>query len=354
MKKCKVYRDGGMHYIAIAPSEGYSGVRRKPPPEEPIVVVEQPPDPIEEENQTDALPVKENVLGSGIVNEFSPPKCSEEKTVEDAENITATSGEPRISTRSEEFLRWYRESLGLKKKARYSFIASKMAPYFTDKEELHRFLHRKLACRERAKMTKRLRCIRRAALHDMNYFCTFTYDSKKMNEEEFEKKLLNTLSHFASRKGWKYMGTWERGKDTDRLHFHAIMHIPEGAMSGELVKKREYDVKKKRMVERIENTFFEKKYGRNTFEFVDGTALTVNTAIEYIIKYLEKDGGRIICSKGLHTFLETDIDNKDIVCRLRAGEDKKYILFDDFKVYKDGKELGTMSPGVLANAKTVE
>lgn len=28
--------------------------------------------------------------------------------------------------------------------------------------------------------------------------------------------------------------------------------------------------------------------------------------------------------------------------------------FDDFKVYKDGKELGTISPGVLANAKTVE
>ena len=175
-----------------------------------------------------------------------------------------------------------------------------------------------------------------------------------MNEEEFEKKLLNTLSHFASRKGWKYMGTWERGKDTDRLHFHAIMHIPEGTMSGELVRKREYDVKKKRMVEHIENTFFEKKYGRNTFEYVDGTALTVNTAIEYIVKYLEKDGGRIICSKGLHTFLETDIDNKDIVCRLREGEDKKYILFDDFKVYKDGKELGTISPGVLASAKTVE
>lgn len=343
-----------MHYIAIAPSEGYVGARRKLPPEEPIAVVEQPPDPIEEENQTDALPVKEDVLGSGIVDEFSPSECPDEKAVEEAENITATAGEKRISTRPEEFLRWYRESLELKKKRRYSFIASKMAPYFTDKEELHRFLHRKLACRERAKMTKRLRCIRRAALHDMNYFCTFTYDSKKMNEEEFEKKLLNTLSHFASRKGWKYMGTWERGKDTDRLHFHAIMHIPEGAMSGELVKKREYDVKKKRMVERIENTFFEKKYGRNTFEFVDGTALTVNTAIEYIVKYLEKDGGRIICSKGLHTFLETDIDNKDIVCRLRAGEDKKYILFDDFKVYKDGKELGTISPGVLARAKTVE
>ena len=351
MKKCKVYRDGGMHYIAIAPSEGYAGVRRKPPPEEPIVVVDQPSVPGEE---AEILPVKEDVSDISAAEELSQPEYSDAEDMDDAEANTASLGEKRISTRSDEFLRWYRESLELKKKRRYSFIASKMAPYFTDKEELHRFLHRKLACRERAKMTKRLRCIRRAALHDMNYFCTFTYDSKKMNEEEFERKLLNTLSHFASRKGWKYMGTWERGKDTDRLHFHAIMHIPEGTMSGELVKKKEYDVKKKRMVERIENTFFEKKYGKNTFEFVDGTALTVNTAIEYIVKYLEKDGGRIICSKGLHTFLETDIDNKDIVCRLREGEDKKYILFDDFKVYKDGKELGTISPGVLACAKTVE
>lgn len=340
-----------MHYIAIAPSEGHTGVRRKSPLEEPIVVVDQPPASIEEESQTEALPVKEDVSDISAAEELSLPEYPD---TNDVEANTATPRGTRISTRSEEFLRWYRESLELKKKERYSFIASKMAPYFSDKEELHRFLHRKLACRERAKMTKRLRCIRRAALHDMKYFCTFTYDGKKMNEEEFERKLLNTLSHFASRKGWKYMGTWERGKDTDRLHFHAIMHIPEGTMSGKLVKKREYDVKKKRMVERIENTFFEKKYGRNTFEFVDGTALTVNTAIEYIVKYLEKDGGRIICSKGLHTFLETDIDNKDIVCRLRAGEDKKYILFDDFKVYKDGKELGTISPGVLANAKTVE
>ena len=234
------------------------------------------------------------------------------------------------------------------------FIASKLYPYFPTEESLYRYIDRKMDTRYRSDITRRIRCLRRAALHELSYFCTFTYDSKKMNEEEFERKLLNTLSHFASRKGWKYMGTWERGKDTDRLHFHAIMHIPEGAMSGELVKKREYDVKKKRMVEWIENTFFEKKYGRNTFEFVDGTALTVNTAIEYIVKYLEKDGGRIICSKGLHTFLETDIDNKDIVCRLREGEDKKYILFDDFKVYKDGKELGTISPGVLACAKTVE
>ena len=55
----------------------------------------------------------------------------------------------------------------------------------------------------------------------------------------------------------------------------------------------------------------------------------------------------------MRTFIETDIDNNDIVARLREDDDKKYVLFDDFKVYKDGKELGEISPGVLAQAKTV-
>ena len=149
------------------------------------------------------------------------------------------------------------------------------------------------------------------------------------------------------------MGTWERGGDTDRLHFHAVLYIPEGKMVGKLELKRDYDVKKKRMVERMENSFFGDRFGRNKFELIDGTALTLGTAVSYIIKYIEKSGGRIICSKGLRTFIETDIDNDDVVAQLREDDDKKYLLFDDFKVYKDGKELGAVTPGVLAQAKTV-
>ena len=188
---------------------------------------------------------------------------------------------------------------------------------------------------------------------DGYYVDTFTYNSKKLTESEFEKRLLTTLRHFASRKGWKYMGTWERGGDTDRLHFHGILYIPEGKMAGKLVQKREYDVKKKRMVEYTENTFFQDRFGRNTFDVIDGTALTLGTAVGYIVKYMEKTGGRMICSKGLRTFIETDIDNADIVAKLREEDDKKYVLFDDFKVYKDGKELGKVSPSVLEKAKTV-
>lgn len=337
MKKCKVYSDGS-HYIAIRPTEGYSGPRRKPPPEEPIIVEETVP-----------LDVQ-----NAVVEECAAPQGQEQTNGDMPEQTQSeTVKERHISTRVEEFLKWYRDSYGMRKKEQYAFIASKLAPYFESDEALHKYLDYKMECKRRSETARRIRCQRRAALHELSYFATFTYDDKKATEKEFEKRLLTALSNLASRKGWKYMGTWERGGDTDRLHFHAVLYIPEGKMVGKLELKRDYDVKKKRMVERMENSFFWDRFGRNKFELIDGTALTLGTAVSYIIKYIEKSGGRIICSKGLRTFIETDIDNNDVVARLREDDDKKYLLFDDFKVYKDGKELGAVTPGVLAQAKTV-
>ena len=91
-------------------------------------------------------------------------------------------------------------------------------------------------------------------------------------------------------------------------------------MIGKMELKRDYNVKTRRMEERIENSFFQDRFGRNKFERIDGTALTLGTAVSYIIKYIEKTGGKIICSKGLRTFIETDIDNDDVVARLREGK----------------------------------
>lgn len=337
MKKCKVYSDGS-HYIAIRPTEGYSGPRRKPPPEEPIIVEEAAPSDVQNAVSEECAAPQGQEQTCGDMPEQTQPKTVKER---------------HISTRADEFLKWYRESYGMRKKEQYAFIASKLAPYFESDEALHKYLDYKMECKRRSETARRIRCQRRAALHELSYFATFTYDDKKATEKEFEKRLLTALSNLASRKGWKYMGTWERGGDTDRLHFHAVLYIPEGKMVGKLELKRDYDVKKKRMVERMENSFFWDRFGRNKFELIDGTALTIGTAVSYIIKYIEKSGGRIICSKGLRTFIETDIDNDDVVAQLREDDDKKYLLFDDFKVYKDGKELGAVTPGVLAQAKTV-
>ena len=212
------------------------------------------------------------------------------------------------------------------------------------KRKLNNLHHRK----------KRFR--RKAYLNKWNFFVTFTYDDKKMNEEQFAKKLLNTLRHFASRKGWKYMGAWERG-EKGRLHFHALLNIPEGTMSGTIEKRREYDPVRKRMVTNKINTFFEKTFGRNTFDKLSSLAMRYSRTAEYIVKYLEKDGGRLICSRGLDTFIETEVDSEDIIGPLHPDEpydDRKYILFDDFKVWdKNGRCLGVFNRSLLPLLKLV-
>jgi hypothetical protein len=338
LKKCKVYNDGS-HYIAIRHTEGKGGKRTERPPEQPIIVEDEQCEIDMPEIQIEGVEESDEV----VAGDLEPIEVADNSGVKGV----------RVSTRADEFLLWYRQSVGMSKYKRKEFIAGKLRPYFDDDEALYGYIDYKMKCRFRAEVSKRIRCSRRAKLHGFNWFCTFTYDSKKLSEEEFKKKLLNTLRHFANRKDWKYMGTWERGGDTDRLHFHAVMYIPRDKMSGNVEKKREYDVKQKKMVEYTENSFFKDRFGRNTFDEIDGNELTISKALDYILKYIEKDGGRIICSKGLHTFIETDIKSEDIITNLREGDYSKFILFDNFKVYKDGEKLGVISPDVLANAKTV-
>ena len=357
MKKCKVYSDGS-HYIAIVPTKGYSGIRRRPPPEEPIIVEDEVVSSNEQVTTETKCKAVEQAEQTGYAEPFEEDTHVEELTQnEDVTQPSLASPTPaktkRISTRAEEFDRWYRESFGMNSKKQYNFIASKLAPYFPNKKELHHYLGHKMECKKRAESTRNLRCLRRASLHGLSYFVTFTYDDKKCTEKEFEKRLLTTLQHFSSRKGWKYMGSWEHGGDTNRLHFHAIMYIPEDKMAGKLEQKREYNVKTRRMDEWIENRFFKDRFGRNSFQTIDGVAMTVGSAVDYILKYMSKEGGRVICSRGLRTFIETDIDREDIIGRLREEDGTKLLLFDDFKVHLDGQELGTVTPGVLARAKMV-
>ena len=177
MKNCKVYKDGS-HYIAIRPTEGAGRDRRVLPPEECIIVDES-------SDVTDSMPVAlqdETIQaeeGQEVMSELSPDEKPGNKY--------------RISTRTDEFLRWYRESVGMKKSEQYRFIASKLAPYFTSQEDLYYFLEKKMYCRKRAETTRRIRCLRRAALHELNYFCTVTYFYGHYFRES---KILHPYLHF--------------------------------------------------------------------------------------------------------------------------------------------------------------
>ena len=178
-----------------------------------------------------------------------------------------------------------------------------------------------------------------------NYFCTFTYDDKKMTEKEFKKKLKYKLNNLSCRNGWKYIGVWERTPENNRLHFHAIIRVPEGQMIGELVEKRDFDTRHKKMQTTIQNTYFNERFGRSDFKEINEHAL--DEAINYMIKYIEKSGERLVYARGIKPYFKADILEEDIACLLDEDNPGKILLFDNFLCIKDGEVIGTVSPEVI-------
>ena len=178
---------------------------------------------------------------------------------------------------------------------------------------------------------------RKAYLNKWNKFVTITYDDKKHSEASFRNKLRKCLSNLHTRYGWNYMGVFELAPETNRLHFHAFMYIPDGSMVGKIEERQDYSTAQHKMQTTLCNTFFERKFGRNDFEEINEFELKNGSAINYLTKYLFKTNEKIIYSRGIPTELNLFIDELDIATEF---EDYviKYVLFDDcidsFNIYK--------------------
>lgn len=131
------------------------------------------------------------------------------------------------------FEKVYNENKDKPKKEKVENINKELKEHFNNEEQLHNFVDENLERKKRNLIERRKRLYRKAYLQVWSYFCTFTYDNKKLNEEEFRKKLCNSFKKLSYRKGWKYIGVWERSPVNKRLHFHGIFYIP--TMIGELI-----------------------------------------------------------------------------------------------------------------------
>lgn len=169
---------------------------------------------------------------------------------------------------------------------------------------------------------------RKLYLNKWNYFCTFTYDDKKHDEESFRHTLKRCLSNLASRRKWRYMGVWERGKKTERLHFHCILYVPDGEMVGEIKKKKDYSLRKKQIQETYINDFFLKRFGRNDFEPISDTDIKFGNVLEYLSKYISKDNERLVYSRGIPEEIVAYIDERDIASEYEDFV-LKMVLYDD-------------------------
>ena len=131
-----------------------------------------------------------------------------------------------------------------------------------------------------------------------------------------------------TRYGWKYMGVFELSPEKERLHFHAIMYIPDGKMVGEITELRDYSTEHHKMQISHSNSFFADRFGRNDFEKLNANELKNGNALDYLTKYLYKTDERIIYSRGIPTEIYKYIDDKDIAVKYFDFV-TKFVLFDD-------------------------
>ena len=334
----KVYFDGS-HYIAI-PHTTRPNLRRTKTPEETITIVES----------------EEGVE----IFKVDAPSFSQNNDIENCDNITAnidTNDENTVKnaeksekiikkvSKKEIFEQLYKKYIDLKKNERKKKILEEMRVYFEDGDSCFRFVMNNFERKQRNLICRRIRMIRKANLANFNYFCTFTYDSNKHTEESCKKKLQSCFKMMCHRKGWKYMGVWERAPETNRLHFHGLFSIPDSKMPGELIECKDYNFSAHRKILTYQNTYFNERFGRSDFKEIN-TKNDLMNELGYVCKYIEKTGEKIVYSKGLPQYFISDIMDDDIVCRI-GQEDKKLLLFDDFKCWDEGCYMGKVSPEVI-------
>ena len=338
----KVYFDGS-HYIAI-PHTTRPSKKRPKPVEELVTVIDDNDEP-----QMESTP--------SIIDDVPFPVGEEFEVVEKDDNFEDNQNETiekkpkteRQMTRKEIFEEVYKETQGLRKNQRRTVIFDKMRQYFDTDEKTNNFVNINLERKQRNLISRRIRMTRKANLQEFNYFVTFTYDGAKHTEDSFKKKLKKALAHLTARKGWKYMGVWERSPKKQRLHFHGIFYIPDGTIPGILCTRKDYNFNKKQMVETFSSSYFEERFGRNDFDVIDDNTVK-GFALSYIMKYIEKSGEKIVYSKGLPQFFISDIMDEDIACFFGV-EDKKLLLFDDFGCWDEGCYMGQVSPAVISQLR---
>ncbi len=238
----------------------------------------------------------------------------------------------------------YKESQSLPKRERKKYIISQMQDIFSSDTATKTFVEQNLERKKTNAIKRKSRLMRKVYLQKWTYFVTLTYDSQKHTEESFKIKLLNTLKHLVSRKGWKYIGVWEISPK-QRLHFHGIFYISDNAMIGELVKTTDYSTKSKKLQTTFQNSHFLKHFGRNDFKEL-GSQRDVVQSINYLIKYIEKGGERLIYGGKLPTYFVSDIADDDIICPIGV-DDKKLLLYDKFICMNNGEIIGQVSPQVI-------
>lgn len=198
-------------------------------------------------------------------------------------------------------------------RAMTEYIKAGLSKLFADMPNIDEYVSKGIKRRLNNILHRKKRFRRKGFLNRWNYFVTFTYDDSKQTEHSFRKKIRKCLSNLHTRRGWKYMGVFEYAPETERLHFHGLLYVPDGEMIGNIYEKQDYSTAQHRTQTTHPNTFFEENFGRNDFEDLTDMKLKHGNTIEYILKYIGKTGERIVYSRGIPTEIEKKIPKTEML-----------------------------------------
>lgn len=215
-----------------------------------------------------------------------------------------------------------------KKGSMTEYIKSGILELFPDYENLDEYIAKKIKRKYHNLGVRKKRFRRKAYLNRWNYFVTFTFSDKLHTAETFRKKLRRCLSNLKTRRNWRYMGVFEYSPEKGRLHFHALLYVPNGEMIGRLYEKKDYSTAQGKMQVTHENSFFAENFGRNDFTEISGSELKHGHSLDYMIKYMEKQGERVVYSRGIPSEICRCVNVKDI-CSDFYDFVLKVVLFDD-------------------------
>ncbi len=255
-----------------------------------------------------------------------------------------------VTTHKEIFDELYKKHSKLKYYERKKAILKDMLPLFKSEEAAKYFVDEHWSRKRRNNYTRKQRFEYKAYNQNYEFFFTITYDDKKHTEESFENSLKLAFSNLHKRHGCLFQGVWERGKDNDRLHFHGLISDKSRKILDNLELVKDYNPKTGKVKEYLQSKYFADKFGRN--EFSEIVPQMYDRAIEYITKYLSKQGVKPYYSKGLYRFIESDISGDDVICQMSndTSRDIRLLIAPDFKIWQEGELLGNASPEAIAKA----
>ena len=224
--------------------------------------------------------------------------------------------------------------------ARWSKMMNHFREYIPDEKRRREFLKENFKRKRHNEKARKRRMDRKMSMNGFNYFVTFTYSDEKMSEEQFKKKLKAYLRNNVNRYGWKYIGVWEGLDGSVRLHFHALMYIPDEVLPGENCIETKYNPVTKQMETHTRNTEFNEKFGLSTIEEIIPEIRY--RAYDYITKYMNK-GGKMMMSRNCPTFIKCAIQKKELLGCVN-DEGTYFVAAADVEIVMETGEVVRLEP----------